>query len=126
MEKTIATNINYQEELKQVIDKQIALIKEDASTDKLAENTIRFNELSQQIIDDKDINPVKRAIMLATISVYTNIFIDSLKRNKQAEKKLERLKNFESKKNKEFKKESTKVKPVIYSDSQFRIGPKKR
>ena len=82
---TKSTAEAYNEELKEVINKQLELIKNDSSIDDKAENTIRFNEISQKIIDDKDIDASKRAVMLAAISVYTNIFVDSIRRDKTAE-----------------------------------------
>lgn len=36
----------YQKELKEVIEKQLELIKKGATTDELAENTLKFNEIS--------------------------------------------------------------------------------
>ena len=81
----------YQKELKEVIEKQLELIKKGAPVDELAKNTMRFNNIADQIISDTNIYKPKRTVMLATISVYTNIFIDSLKRNKEEEKKIDAL-----------------------------------
>lgn len=92
MEK-IATTELLEKELDEIIQKQLSLIENGASTDNLAENTIRFNELSQKVLNNNDIESKRKAIMLSKISVYANAFIDGLNRSVKLEKLVNGLDN---------------------------------